>query len=51
MLHDRFVDAIHSRDRAMLHEALAPDVRFFSPVVFRPTRDATSSRRSWPRER
>ena len=36
MLHDRFVEAVHSGDRAILHEALAPDVRFFSPVVFRP---------------
>ena len=34
MLYDRFVEAVHSRDRAVLHAALAPDVRFFSPVVF-----------------
>lgn len=35
MLHDRFVDAIHARDGAAVRAALAPDVRFFSPVVFR----------------
>lgn len=34
MLHDRFVDAIHARDGEAVHAALAPDVRFFSPVVF-----------------
>jgi len=34
VLYDRFVEAVHSRDRVVLHEALAPDVRFFSPVVF-----------------
>lgn len=34
MLHDRFVDAIHARDGEGVRAALAPDVRFFSPVVF-----------------
>lgn len=35
MLHDRFVDAIHARDGDGVRAALAPDVSFFSPVVFR----------------
>lgn len=35
MLHDRFVDAIHARDGDAVRAALAPDVSFFSPVVFR----------------
>lgn len=34
MLHDRFVDAIHSRDGDALRASLAPNVSFFSPVVF-----------------
>lgn len=34
MLHDRFVDAVHDRDGDAVRGALAPDVRFFSPVVF-----------------
>ena len=36
MLHDRFVQAVHDRDGEAVHAALAPDVRFFSPVVFSP---------------
>ena len=35
MLHDRFVDAVHARDPEAVKAALAPDVRFFSPVVFK----------------
>lgn len=35
MLHDRFVDAIHARDGDAVRAALAPNVRFFSPVVFK----------------
>jgi SnoaL-like domain len=35
MLHDRFVDAIHARDSEAVHAALAPEVRFLSPVVFK----------------
>ncbi len=35
MLHDRFVDAVHARDGDAITAALAPDVRFFSPVVFK----------------
>jgi len=35
MLHDRFVDAIHARDAEAVKAALAPEVRFFSPVVFK----------------
>ena len=35
MLHDRFVAAVHALDGEGVREALAPDVRFFSPVVFR----------------
>jgi SnoaL-like domain len=35
MLHDRFVDAIHSRDGDAVTAALSPDVRFLSPVVFK----------------
>ena len=35
MLHDRFVDAIHARDAEAVLAALAPDVRFLSPVVFK----------------
>jgi len=34
MLHDRFVQAVHARSGELVREALAPDVRFFSPVVF-----------------
>jgi hypothetical protein len=33
-----FVQAVHSRSREGIEAALAPDVRFFSPVVFRPYR-------------
>ena len=36
MLHDRFVDAIHARDPEAVKAALAPDVQFLSPVVFKP---------------
>jgi hypothetical protein len=36
MLHDRFVDAVHARDAEGVKAALAPDVRFLSPVVFKP---------------
>lgn len=35
MLHDRFVDAIHARDTEAVKAALAPEVRFLSPVVFK----------------
>jgi hypothetical protein len=35
MLHDAFVDAIHARDGDAVRVTLAPDVRFFSPVVFK----------------
>jgi len=35
MKSDRFVDAVHSRSAEMIEAALAPDVRFLSPVVFR----------------
>ena len=35
MLHDRFVDAIHARDAEAVQAALAPDIRFLSPVVFK----------------
>ena len=35
MLHDRFVDAIHARDAEAVKAALAPDVSFLSPVVFK----------------
>ena len=35
MLHDRFVDAIHARDGDAVRAALAPDIRFLSPVVFK----------------
>ena len=35
MLHDRFVDAIHARDGDAVRAALAPEVRFLSPVVFK----------------
>ncbi len=34
MLHDRFVQAVHARSAEGVRESLAPDVRFFSPVVF-----------------
>ena len=34
MLHDRFVDAVHSLDKEAVPGLLAPDVTFFSPVVF-----------------
>lgn len=34
MLQDRFVAAVHAVDSTAVREALAPDVRFFSPVVF-----------------
>jgi hypothetical protein len=36
MLHDRFVDAVHARDPEAVKAALAPDIRFLSPVVFKP---------------
>lgn len=36
MRSDAFVEAVHQRSREQLEAALAPDVRFFSPVVFRP---------------
>lgn len=35
VLHDRFVEAIHGRDGDAVRAALAPEVRFFSPVVFK----------------
>lgn len=35
MLHDGFVSAIHARDADAVKAALAEDVRFLSPVVFR----------------
>lgn len=35
MLHDAFVDAIHAKDGDALRATLDPDVRFFSPVVFK----------------
>lgn len=35
MLHDPFVDAIHARDGDAVRAALAPEVDFFSPVVFK----------------
>jgi len=35
MLHDRFVDAVHARDAEAVKAALAPDIRFLSPVVFK----------------
>lgn len=34
MLHDRFVDAIHARDGDAVRASLAPNVSFYSPVVF-----------------
>ena len=34
MLHDPFVQAVHARSADGVREALAPGVRFFSPVVF-----------------
>lgn len=33
---DTFVEAVHARSPELMSEALAPDVRFLSPVVFRP---------------
>ena len=36
MLHDAFVAAIHARDGDAVRATLAEDVRFLSPVVFRP---------------
>lgn len=36
MLHGRFLAAVEARDGAALQAALAPGVRFFSPVTFRP---------------
>ena len=36
MLHDRFVDAVHALDVEAMRAALAPEVRFFSPVSFKP---------------
>ena len=35
MLHDAFVSAIHARDADAVKAALAEDVRFLSPVVFK----------------
>lgn len=35
MLHDSFVAAVHARDGDAIRATLAPDVRFFSPVVFK----------------
>ena len=35
MLHDRFVEAVHARSADQIRAALASDVRFFSPVVFK----------------
>jgi len=35
MLHDAFVSAIHARDADAVKAALADDVRFLSPVVFK----------------
>jgi hypothetical protein len=35
MLQDRFVDAVHAQDGDAIREALAEDVRFWSPVVFK----------------
>lgn len=35
MLHDRFVDAVHARDGDAIRSALAENVSFFSPVVFK----------------
>lgn len=34
MLQDRFVAAVHAVDGTAVRETLAPNVRFFSPVVF-----------------
>ena len=34
MKYDRFVEAVHDRSREGIEAALAPDVRFLSPVVF-----------------
>ena len=34
MKYDRFVEAVHDRSRDGIEAALAPDVRFLSPVVF-----------------
>jgi hypothetical protein len=36
MRSEPFVEAVHARSREGIEAALAPDVRFFSPVVFRP---------------
>lgn len=36
MLHDRFVDAVHARDPEGMKAALADDIRFLSPVTFKP---------------
>lgn len=38
MLCDRFVDAVHARDREAIAAALAPETEFRSPVVFQPYR-------------
>lgn len=36
MLHDAFVDAVHSFDKEAMKECFAEDVRFWSPVTFKP---------------
>ena len=36
MLHDRFVDAVHSQDAQGMKDALAEDITFWSPVSFKP---------------
>ena len=36
MLHDRFVDAVHSLDKQAMKDAMAEDITFWSPVSFKP---------------
>ena len=37
MLHDRFVDAVHAADPQGMKDALAEDITFWSPVIFKAT--------------
>lgn len=36
MLHDRFVDAVHARDKQAIRDSMAEDITFWSPVSFKP---------------
>lgn len=38
MLHDDFVDAVHAFDKEAMKACFADDVRFWSPVTFKPYR-------------